>query len=168
MTELPESADFSDYRESDNSHFQYLGNLLSSFDTAGMENLPDMPKRDFYIGKEVNLEPRILKQYRQTYIATTVGLNRTSLVMQAILLEMLVKEYYVAHTGEVPDRWEFGDALSMADDEGLLPDEKMEFLRDFKNEIRNPWFHDDIEDIAGDREVRAREITLDPDKNIGN
>jgi hypothetical protein len=164
---MPERPDFSEYQSSDNSHFRFLGNLFDSMEDSGLENLPDMPKRDVYKGIDVNLEPRILKQYRQSYITTALGLNRTSLVMQAILLEMLVKEYYVAHTGEVPDRWDFGDALSMADDENLLPEEKMKFLRDFKNEIRNPWFHDDIEDIAGDRKMGARAISLDTDGDIG-
>jgi hypothetical protein len=172
---MPERPDFSEYQDSDNSHFRFLGNLFDSMEDSGLENLPDMPKRDLYKGIDFKLEPRILKHYRQTYIATTLGFGRISLIMQGVLLEMVLKEYFTAETGKTDEEyWTFGSVLNDFErennerDEPLIPEEKMDYLWDFKDEIRDNWTHDNIGKVAGEKKVNARAIEIDPSEDIGD
>lgn len=172
---MPESPDYSEYRESDNSHFQYLGNILETLETSGLENLPELPDKEVIKGLDYNLEPRILKHYRQTYMVTALGLGRTSLIMQGVLLEMVLKEYFTADTGKTDEEhWTFGSVLKDFErennkrDEPMIPEEKMKFLWEFKDEIRDNWTHDNIGKVAGEKKVNARAIKIDPNKDIGD
>jgi len=156
MSESP-NIDFSDYKESENSHFRFIGNQLDRFHGQILNNWELMPsKSEFWKTADI-LEPRLAKTYRQTYMITLMGLDRASLILQGVLLEQMIKElYYVVNGEESPHG--FGNTLGTLEDE--LSDENYGYIDDFRDKVRNNWIHDDNENIAEDVELKGKQINF--------
>jgi hypothetical protein len=158
MSNLPDDPDFSEYLESDNSVFRLMGLQLKRFHDQMINNWELMPSQSSLWETADILEPRVEKTYKQTYMITLMGLDRASIILQGVLLEQVVRELYYVVNGEESDM-NFHNTLGSLKDE--ISEEKYEYIKEFKDEIRNNWIHDDNEDIADGIKLEGKTINLD-------
>jgi hypothetical protein len=157
MVDLPEDPDFSEYLESDNSVFQLIGLQLKQFHDQMLNNWELMPSQSSFWETADILEPRVRKTYEQTFMITLMGLDRASLILQGVLLEQVVRELYYVVNDEESDK-NFHNTLGCLKSE--ISEENYDYIKDYKDEVRNNWIHDDTEDIAEDIKLKGKEISF--------
>lgn len=162
MSDLPDDPDFSEYLESDNSNFQFMGRLLNTFHTEMLDRWNDMPDLQVFSNREYHLELRIAPLYKQTYLATLVGFDRASLILQGVLMEQMLKDlYYVQNGKEIEEEISnpgLADALEECKDS--ISERAYRFVDEYRDKVRNNWIHDNNKNIADDIKLPAREVTL--------
>lgn len=90
--------------------------------------------------------PRLYFLYMDCYHTLLVGRYNASIVMMGVLVEAILKEIILLATGE-EFKNELGPCLKKISDNGLMTNNEISFLKQFKNHIRNPYQH------ANDREI---------------
>lgn len=162
MAKLPDEPDFSEYLESNNSNFRFIGQLLNTFHNETLDRWSSMPDKKVFQQEEFHLAPRIQPLYKQTYLATLVGFDRASIILQGVLLEQLLKELYYAENGEEIEENISNPGLKHALDEmeEEVDEDSYRFINEFRKNIRNNWFHDNNKRIAGDAKLRGKRISL--------
>ena len=165
MSDIPEDPDFSEYLESENSNFQFIGKLLNTINNEAIARWHQMPDLKVFYQDEYHLEPRIHPLYKQTYLSTLIGFDRASLVLQGVLIEQILKDlYYVEHGNEIEENIDSPGLYDVLEEfEDVLSEEVYEFIDEFRDKIRNNWIHDNNKGIAGDFKVPARKVTLSDD-----
>ena len=87
------------------------------------------------------MQPHLRSLYFQAYFLFAYGFDNASLVISGILLESLVKE--ILSINGLSDReleeTDFGKAISLC--EKFLTKDEIEFLKEKKNSLRNPYLH---------------------------
>lgn len=142
---------------------KYLEMLLGNLEKTALKRLEMLPNPH-----EIPfMEPHLRALYFETYNLTAFGFNNASLVMQGVLLEAFVKEVIYYKEGK-DFKGEFGPAIQRCDEKEYLGPKEIDFLRRFKNNIRNRYQHTDIEEISAGIKFPAWKVrpedVLDKDK----
>ena len=141
----------------------FVESLLESLSIRVKENieyfqaLTDLP----------HMEPRLGQLYLETYIVSALGFPNISLIMQGVLLEALVKEIIFEnerkqYTGA------FGTAIHHCKDNGYIDEEEFEYLDSFRDTIRNPYQHIEVEKISKESSVKGWKIPIDSEDIEGS
>lgn len=121
--------------------------------------LPDLTNLPF-------MEPRLRQVYYEVYLATLLGFPNVSLIMQGILLEALVKEIIFSNERR-QFHGTFGAAINHCTEKGYIDEgDEFNYLFEFKDKIRNPYQHIDIEKITDGSSVLGWRIPISYD-NVG-
>lgn len=91
--------------------------------------------------------PRLFFLYEDCYHTPLIGRYNASIVLMGVLLEALMKERIRLKLG-IDFRRPYGDCLKKMADKKLMKVEDIQFLRRFKDEIRNPYQHADESQIV--------------------
>jgi len=110
-----------------------------------------------------HMEPRLRHAFMDTFCVTMMGFWNLSIIMQGVLLEILVKEIIFAKEHQDFQR-PFGDAIIRCEQRGYLDAKEISFLKDFKNQFRNPYQHSDIKQIAGNKKATTWTIPIEKGK----
>ena len=104
--------------------------------------------------------PRLFFLYEDCYHTLLVGRYNASIVLMGVLLEALMKERIWLKLG-IDFRGAYGACLKKIEDERLMKVEDIQFLRRFKDKVRNPYQHaDEAQIVQGLGFVRAWPIEL--------
>ena len=85
---------------------------------------------------------RLFFLYEDCYYNLLIGRHNASIVLMGVLLEALMKERISLKLG-IDFRGPYGECLKMIEDKKLMEVKDIQFLRKFKDEIRNPYQHAD-------------------------
>lgn len=86
--------------------------------------------------------PRLFFLYEDCYHTLLIGRFNASIVLMGVLLEAVMKERISLKLGK-DIRGAYGRCLKILADKELMEAEDLEFLRNFKDNIRNPYQHVD-------------------------
>ena len=140
-----------------------MKNQIEMIEQQGVENIRKSKFFQLNTSNIPHMEPRLMQAYMDTFCVTMMGFWNVSIIMQGILLETLVKEIIFAK--EKKDfQNPFGPAIQRCADEGYLEDEEINFLKRFKDEIRNPYQHVDIKKIVGEKKIPTWIIPIEKGK----
>ena len=113
------------------------------------------------------MEPRLCQLYYEVYLVTLLGFPNMSLIMQGILLEALVKEIIFLNERS-QFHGTFGAAINHCKEKGYIDEgDEFNYLFEFKDKIRNPYQHIDIEKVTDGSSVLGYRIPVSLD-NVGD
>jgi len=98
--------------------------------------------------------PRLFFLYEDCYYTLLIGRYNASIVLMGVLLEALMKERIWLKLG-IDLRRAYGACLSKIKKEKLMEVKDIQFLRKFKDEVRNPYQHTDESEILQGLFVRV-------------
>ena len=84
--------------------------------------------------------------YSEAYHAFVFGLNNAGLILLGQLLEITLKEIILLKTGE-KKTGTFGKAINFAKKKRILSEDDVKVLESFKDLVRNPYAHRNLEEI---------------------
>lgn len=91
-------------------------------------------------------DPSLFFLYEDCYFTLLAGRHNASIVLMGVLLEVIMKERISLKCG-IDFRGPYGACLEKIEKEKLMKTEDIQFLRKFKDEIRNPYQHADEAEI---------------------
>lgn len=121
-------------------------------------NLDKLPKEDLPF-----IEPHLVALYFQTYFLTAHGFHNPGLIMCGVLLEALVKQrlYESGISDNKIEKMDFGKAITECEKMKILGKEEIEFLRNKKDKLRNPYLHYNQIKLTEKIQVPLGQIPLD-------
>jgi transposase len=96
--------------------------------------------------------PRLYFLYEDCYYNLLIGRYNASIILMGVLLEAFMKERIALKCG-IDFTKPYGPCLNKIEKEKLIEKNDIEYLRKFKNEIRNPYQHSDEKKILEGRFV---------------
>jgi len=112
---------------------------------------------------DVRVVPTITLRYLMAdcYHSMLIGRYNAGIVMLGVFIEELCKEIILTHTGEKP-KGELGLAIDKLTKLKILKTHELDFLRSFKNNIRNCYQHSDVNQLTSGCTASIKQITFDP------
>ncbi len=117
---------------------KFIENELEKIKDTMSKTLENLPNEELPF-----MEPHLRALYFETYFLLAEGFYNASLVLCGILLENIVKEklFMEGIPDEDLENMDFGVAISKCIEKNVLTKDEINFLRNRKNRLRNPYAH---------------------------